>query len=114
MICFYSMCNKLSIQSLKLTGVAEQVLVGCVFTGPSSSSEIASFKFNPTHLLMDEEDRVISGIVTDYCDQGEDVVESPAIEFDRVNPHSAAYRTVVMRNLRYSMQAFIFEMDILG
>ena len=114
MICFFSMFNKLSIQSLKFTGVAEQVLVGCVFTGPSSSSEIASFKFNPTHFLMDEEDPVISGIVTDYRDQCEDVVESPAIEFDCVNPHNAAYRTVVMRNFRYSMQAFVLEMDILG
>ena len=85
--------------------------MGCVFTGPSSSSEIASFKLYPTHFLMDEEDPVISGIDTDYRDQCEDVLECPAVEFDGVNPHNAAYRTVVMRNFRYGVHTNILQMD---
>ena len=80
--------------------------MGCVFIGPSSSSEIASFKISPGYSLMDGEDPVISGIDANYnyCGECEDVLESPTVTFDHVNPHNAAYRTVVVRNFWYSVQ----------
>ena len=76
--------------------------MGCVFIGPSSSSEIASFKV----ARMDGEDPIVSGIDADYnyCQDCEDVLESPTVKFDRVNPHNVAYRTVVVRNFWYSVQ----------
>ena len=86
--------------------------MGCVFIGPSSSSEIASFKISACYFLKDREDPTISGIDTDYnyCGECEDVLESPTVKFDHVNPHNAAYRTVVVRNFWYSVQIMYTQM----
>ena len=86
--------------------------MGCVFIGPSSSSEIASFKV----ALMNGEDPIISGIAADYnyCGDCEDVLESPTVKFDRVNPHNVAYRTVVVRNFWYSEQFMYTHVAVPG
>ena len=79
-------------------GVAEKVSVGCVFTGPSSSSEIAGFTSSHTHFQLEGEDPIINS--SDHYQQYEVVIRSPRVEFDPVNPHDPTYRTVVIRNFR--------------
>ena len=78
------------------TGVAERVTVGCVYTGPSTAAEIATFISGHTHHLMEGTDPFVNSSNCPY--QYEDTIDYPSVEFDAVNPHNATYRTVVIRN----------------
>ena len=84
-------------------GSGDVVSVGCVYIGDSSLQEISQFT---TSSDSSDEDRsnqrgvdpVISAIDYDlYMEQ----LEEASVAFDVVNPHSPAYKTVVIRNYRY-------------
>lgn len=67
--------------------------MGCVFTGPSSPGETVTFASGPAHSLSP---------TTSSCHlQCWDIIDTPHVQFDTVNPYNENFRTVVIRNFRY-------------
>ena len=81
------------------TGTADVVCVGCVWIGDSSSREVEEFTSSSAGRGQPSPwvDPVISGI--DY-ELHRDWLKECSVVFDTVNPHNAAYKTIVIVNHR--------------
>lgn len=88
--------------------MAEKISIGCIQIRPSSTEEKNSFGNCISSIAKDTDtikDVDISA-TSDFASTGEDVkvadvIETPCIELDPVNPNSSSYMTVVIHNFGY-------------
>ena len=85
------------------TGTADMMSVGCVYIGNSSSQEISQFtaadNSQPTSTSC-KVDLLMNSIAYELYTE---LLEECNVVFDSVNPHTAAHKTVVIRNYRSAM-----------
>ena len=82
------------------TGAAEKLCIGCTQVHQTSAEERNSFTLEAKTSLV-ESDSLTS--IHNFEDvEITDVIETPCVELEPVNPHNASFKTVIIQNFRYS------------